>query len=253
MKIKSIDDFTLTECQEYLDTNPNGEFAQEVVQRMEYLQQIIARRSQRNNARWINEFNTEFNRHFATQRYEEAFAICLKYLSKVDRKAEIVEKANSVIPKLKNRIQLPSSVTVSYDWLIDQLELNGYDKMKYDGNSLRWQKSRIIIKTETKISEIISKCRINFAIRIICIPMLLCVTMLIAGVTEPIGRDLFYPHLRYPEYRETYNFYIMLIIGILCAMAFLYWWLLHYIKMHKEPKQLLRRIANIIIDNFSKQ
>ena len=30
MKIKSINDLTLAECQEYLDTNPNGEFAKNV-------------------------------------------------------------------------------------------------------------------------------------------------------------------------------------------------------------------------------
>lgn len=108
MKIKSIDDFTLTECQEYLDTNPNGEFAQEVVQRMEYLQQIIAQRSQQNNDRWINEFNTEFNRHCATQRYEEAFSVCLKYINNVDDKTVVLKKAKSIIYKLKNHIQIPS-------------------------------------------------------------------------------------------------------------------------------------------------
>lgn len=78
MKIKSINDFTLTECQEYLDTNSNGELAQEVAQRMEYLRQLKERKLQQDRARRINEFNTEFNRYYATQRYEDAFAICLK-------------------------------------------------------------------------------------------------------------------------------------------------------------------------------
>lgn len=40
MKIKSINDFTLAECQEYLDANPNGEFAKNVSERMLELSQI---------------------------------------------------------------------------------------------------------------------------------------------------------------------------------------------------------------------
>ena len=240
MKIKSVENFSLAECQEYLDTNSNGELAQEVVQRMEYLQQIIARRSQQNNDRWINEFNTEFNRHLATQRYEEAFAICLKYLSKVDRKAEIIEKANSVIPKLKNRIQLPSSVAISYDWLIDQLVLKGYDKMKYDGNSLKWKKSRILIKQQSKALEIICKCRAHLLIRILCVPILIFLAYLIAAGIIVLLLE--------------YNMLIIgLIIGILCSLVFLFLWLRTYIKMHKEPRLLLRRIANIVIDNLAKQ
>lgn len=257
MKIKSVENFSLAECQEYLDTNSNGELAQEVVQRMEYLQQIIARRSQQNNDRWINEFNTEFNRHFATQRYEEAFAICLKYLSKVDRKAEIVEKANSVIPKLKNRIQLPSSVDISYDWLIDQLVLKGYDKMKYDGNSLKWKKSRILIKQQPKALEIICKCRVHLLIRILCVPILIFLAYLIAaGIIGLLGYEILY-HICYDggywDYTGTELFYNMLIIGILCSLVFLFLWLRAYIKMHKEPRLLLRRIANMVIDNLVKQ
>lgn len=257
MKIKSVENFSLAECQEYLDTNPNGEFAQEVVQRMEYLQQIIARRSQQNNDRWINEFNTEFNRHFATQRYEEAFAICLKYLSKVDRKAEIVEKANSVIPKLKNRIQLPSSVAISYDWLIDQLVLKGYDKMKYDGNSLKWKKSRILIEQQPKALEIICKCRVHLLIRILCVPILIILAYLIAAGIILLGYEILYPICYdggyWGDYISTELFYNMLIIGILCSLVFLFLWLRAYINMHKEPRLLLRRIANIVIDNLAKQ
>ena len=133
MKIKSINDFTLTECQEYLDANPNGELAPEVVQRLEYLKQLKDRQQE------INDFNIEFNRYYANQRYEDAFSICLKYINNIDDKTVVLEKANPVIRKLKNRILLPSSVAISYDWLIDQLLLKGYDKMKYDGDSLKWQ------------------------------------------------------------------------------------------------------------------
>lgn len=257
MKIKSINDFTLAECQEYLDTNPNGELAQEVAQRMEYLRQLKDRKLQQDKARWINEFNTEFNRYSATQRYEEAFAICLKYINNVDDKTVVLEKANSVIPQLKKRIQLPSSVTISYDWLIDQLVLNGYDKMKYDGNSLKWHKCQVLLKTHTKTSEIISKCRINLLTRIICLPILIFITYsLFCFITAIIGGVMLFDNClggRYEDYGESEVFYIMLIIGIICSLVFMFLWLRTYIKMHKEPRLLLRRIANIIIDNLAKQ
>lgn len=246
MKLKSIDDFTLTECQEFLETNPNGEFAQQVIQRMKYLQQLKDWELQQNNYRKINEFNAEFNRHCATQRYEDAFAVCLKYVNNVDNKTAVLEKAKSIIPKLKNRIKLPSSVAISYDWLIDQLVLNGYDKMRYDENSLRWQKSKVIIKTD-KTSEIISKCRTNLAIQIICLPLLIFVTFFIFMLAISIGSELEkFGH-------ETLTISLMGIIGIVCSSVFLLWWLRAYIKMHKEPRLLLRRIANIIIENLAKQ
>lgn len=239
MKIKSINNFTLAECQEYLETNPNGEFAQQVIQRMKYLQQLKDWELQQDNYRKINEFNTEFNRHCATQRYEDAFAVCLKYVNNVDNKTAVLEKAKSIIHKLKNRIQLPSSVAISYDWLIDQLVLNGYDKMRYDENSLRWQKSKVIIKTD-KTSEIISKCRTNLAIQIICLPLLIFVTFFIFMLASIIGQEL-----------KVFD--LMCVIGIVCSSIFLLWWLRAYIKMHKEPRLLLRRIANIIIENLAKQ
>lgn len=257
MRIKSINDFTLAECQEYLDANPNGELAQEVAQRMEYLRQLKDRKLQQDKVRWINEFNTEFNRYYATQRYEDAFAICLGYIKNIDDKTVVLGKANSVIPKLNKSIQLPSSVTISYDWLIDQLVLKGYNKMKYDGDSLKWKKSRIIIKQKSKTSEIISKCKINLIMRIICLPILIFATYFLWGFTTfIIGGELLYHNCiggGYEDYIESEVFYQMLIIGITCALVFLFWWLRTYIKMHKEPRLLLRRIANIIIDNLAKQ
>lgn len=252
MKIKSINNFTLTECQEFLETNPNGEFAQQVIQRMKYLQQLKDWELQQDNYRKINEFNAEFNRHCATQRYEDAFAVCLKYVNNVDNKTAVLEKAKSIIPKLKNRIKLPSSVAISYDWLIDQLVLNGYDKMRYDENSLRWQKSKVIIKTD-KTSEIISKCRTNLAIRIICLPLLIFVTFCIYMlIFDAIGHELLYGGSYY-DYLASEASDLMCVIGIVCSSVFLLWWLRAYIKMHKEPRLLLRRIANIIIENLAKQ
>lgn len=257
MKIKSINDFTLAECQEYLDANSNGELAQEVVQRMEYLGQLKDRKLQQDKARWINEFNTEFNRYYATQRYKDAFAICLKYIKNIDDKTIVLGKANSVVSKLKKLIQLPSSVAISYDWLIDQLVLKGYDKMKYSGNSLKWKKSRILINQQSKALEIICKCRVHLLIRILCVPILIFVTaMVAASIIELLGHEILYRICFGGDYWGYYGtdlFYVMLIIGILCSLVFLFWWLRIYIKMHKEPRLLLRRIANIIIDNLAKQ
>ena len=241
MKIKSINDFTLAECQEYLDTNPNGEFAQEVVQRMEYLQQIIVRRSQQNNARWINEFNTEFNRHFATQRYEEAFAICLKYLSKVDRKAEIVEKANSVIPKLKNRIQLPSSVAISYDWLIDQLVLNGYDKMKYDGKSLDF--NYLSIRLTSDGSQQVVKISPNLAIRLLYSCILGCC---------PIGiLCLFIFSVLFFLYGEEGVDFPLWLLGVGWPVIILLVRLV--IKIGTSYNKTIHIVAQIIVEYLSKQ
>lgn len=254
MRIKSITDFTLAECEEYLAMNPNGELAQEVVHRMEYLKE---RKLPQDKTRLINEFDIEFNRHYATQKYEDAFAMCLKYINNIDDKTVVLEKAKLVIPKLKNRILLPSSVAISYDWLIDQLVLKGYDKMKYDGNSLKWQKSRIIIKQKSETSEIISTCRINLITRIICLPILIFVTFYLGAFTTlVIGGELLYDFCLglyvYDDYIGSQVFYLMLIIGIICALVFLFWWLRTYIKMNKEPRVLLRTIANIVIDNLAK-
>lgn len=76
MKIKSINDFTLTECQEYLDANPNGEFAKNVSERMLELSQI----NEVDKEECLDvqkEFIKQFNRLFATKRYSEAFLLCV--------------------------------------------------------------------------------------------------------------------------------------------------------------------------------
>ena len=64
MKIKSINDFTLAECQEYLDTNPNGEFAKNVSERVLELSQI----NEADKEECLDvqkEFIKQFNRLFA--------------------------------------------------------------------------------------------------------------------------------------------------------------------------------------------
>ncbi len=255
MKIKSINDFTLTECQEYLDANPSGELAPEVTQRLEYLKQLQDRKLQQDNIRKINEFNTEFNRNYATQQYEKAFSICLKYISDINNKKDIIEKAESVIPKLRNCIQIPSSITFSYDRLIDLLVLNGYNKMKYNENSLKLNKSLVKVQTKGKLLEITSRSRINpFFIFILTIIMVAITGLIIPLFAYPIGYSIYGDLYEWSwKYESSGHFEEMLGIGILFAFCFLIFWLsLFFDILYKQPKVLLRKIAHIIVDNLTK-
>ncbi len=230
MKIKSIENFSLEECQKYLEANTNGESAQEVVQRMEYLLHLKNRKSQQDNARRINEFNTEFNRYYATQRYEEAFAICLQYMNDAGDKATIIEKADLVIPKLKNRILLPSSISVSYDWLIDQLVLKGYNNMKYDGTTIKWKSSTVKLSINDSTTRITSECRINLFFRFV-IFIVLC--LLLVFIISFLHMDRFYG-----------------IVNSLIIIFFMIWGI--YGTILNQHKKLLRSIAQITIDYISK-
>lgn len=239
MKIKNINDLTLDECQEYLDENPNGELAQEVVQRLEYLQDIKNRELQQEHVRRINDFNIEFNRYYATQRYDGAFAICLKYICEAENKTEIIEKANIVIPKLKSNIQIPSSISISYDWLIDQLVLNGYNNMKYDGTMIKWKSSTIKLSNNNNTTKITSKCRINIFFRILIFIAFGFITGLIIGLSYELG---------YGSYEED----LILALGVSVAIAFFIIWISIYTQTLVQHKKLLRKISQITIDYFSK-
>ena len=234
MKIKSIDDFTLKECQEYLDTNPNGEFAQEVAERMEYLQQLKSRKMRQDNDRRINEFSKEFDRHCATQRYEEAFAVCLKYINNVDDKSAVLEKAKSIIHKLKNCIQLPSSMPISYDWLIDLLVLNGYSNMKYNGRYLKLNKALVKIHTKGKVQEI--TCRSN--------PLVLLVSVIIT-VGFLFIYDIFLPYFSI-VYMICIKNYFISDVEIYVVFCFLVFW---FIKTQKQTRAQLRKLAHIIVES----
>lgn len=233
MKIKSIDTFSLSECQEYLSTNSNGGDTQEVIDRMEHLRKLEERKLRQNAARKTDEFNTEFNRYYGTQRYPEAFAICLLYLNEVDNNAKVIEKANSVIPKLRNRIQIPSSISISYDWLIDQLVLKGYGKMKYDGRSLKWKMSVVQIFSKGKSTEIISKYRVN--------PVILTVIniLLLGAFWTLMTKVLFY------NFSDELPYWLVVISSFFTLI------LVVTKKIHRH-RHLLREIANIIIKHLSK-
>ena len=154
MRIKSITDFTLAECEEYLAMNPNGEYAKEVSERMKFLKFRAGSKQ-----KVLNEFQLDFNSYYINKQYEEAYFFCLQKFDVIDNKVEIIEKVNSIIPKLKNRILIPSQFFISYDRLIDLLLLNGYKhkELRCDGVSLVCGMSLIRIKNNKEdIIEIIS-------------------------------------------------------------------------------------------------
>ncbi len=256
MKIKNIDNLTLAECQEYMATNPNGENAQEVLERMEHLLKFKKEKQQEYSARKIHDFNTEFNRYYATQRYEEAFVICLQYMNDADDKATIIEKAGLVIPKLKNRILLPATVSVSYDWLIDQLVLNGYNNMKYDGTTIKWKSSTVKLSINNSRTRITSKCRINLFFRFVIFIVLCIITVaIISFLCNVIGPEIFSPYSDWSEnweYYHDYHYDEMLVLGIGVAIIFFIIWISTYAKILNQHKKLLRRIAQITIDYISK-
>ena len=149
-----LDDLTLAECQKYLAEDPHRKNAQKILERMEFLLQ---------EAVWKKDkFNIEFHRYFATQRYEEAFTLCLNYLHETDDRTTVLEKTNLVIPKLKNRIQIPLFIPVTYDWLIDQLVLRGYSNMTYGRTFLKWKMSCIKISAVGKATVITSNYRYRY-------------------------------------------------------------------------------------------
>lgn len=226
MEERLIDDFTIEDCQKYLANNPDGKYSREVIDIMTRLLQASAQKK--------NDFVTEFNRFFATQRYEEAFAICLKYLQESDDKAVALEKADQVILKLKDRIQVSTSNPISYDWLIDQLVLKGYDEMKYDQSVLIWKMVRVKLATAGDSTLITSKCLINQFFRTMLalfVTIFACMTasMLIFG----IGEDVMIP------------------VGIVLGILIFVFGMARIRKIGRQPEKMLRVIANIIVENIS--
>lgn len=226
MEERIIDDFTIEDCQKYLANNPDGKHSQEVFDIMTRLLQASAQRK--------NDFVTEFNRFFATQRYEEAFSICLRYLQESDDKAIALEKADHVIPKLKDRIQFSTTNPVSYDWLIDQLVLKGYDEMKYDQSGLIWKMVRVKLATVGESTLITSKCLINQFFRTILAMIVAVFACIVASsFIFGIGEDIMIP------------------VGIVLGILIYVFGMVRIRKIGRQPEKMLRVIANIIVENIS--
>ena len=135
MKIKSINDFTLAECQEYLDTNPNGEFAKNVSERMLELSQI--NEVYKEECLDVQkEFIKQFNRLFATKRYSEAFLLCVNSTANPLLSSCARDKGEFVMPFLQKKGVINVPDNISMDFIIDILINNGYGKLNLKKNGL---------------------------------------------------------------------------------------------------------------------
>lgn len=131
MKIKSIDNFTWEECNEYLNSNPNGEYVQKVLERMKYLSQSKERES--HNAH--EDFLKQFNRLYVTGKYNDAFLLCLNSINTPSISSSAYDNAKRVIPFLSQNGIIPVLNCINMDIIIDVLIENGYNKMQLRGDS----------------------------------------------------------------------------------------------------------------------
>lgn len=101
--------------------------------------------------------------------------------------------------------------------------------MKYNGNSLKWKISMIELSTNGSITSIRTKCCINTFFKIV-IFLVLCYTGLFGIGAVSFGYDL-----------------ATIVTIIFCII-----WISTYTKLLKQQRNLLRKIAQITIDYFSK-
>lgn len=81
-----------------------------------------------------SDFSVKFDRLYATQRYIEAFDLCLQNMDAA-YKGEVLLKAKTLLPQIKRKIEL-SGKTISYDDVIDIFSPLHY-KLKIQDNSLK--------------------------------------------------------------------------------------------------------------------
>lgn len=254
MTIKNIDNFSLEECNEYLCAHPNGALTQVVNERKQQLLMQLNNKQQKN----YEIFNTQYIRHCATQQYEDAFAICLKYLNSNEyKKADFLEKAKSIIPKLKNTLHLPSSsFQFSYEWLIDQLAAKGYSKMKFNGKFLKYKKSRIKIHSLESLKEIYQKynleprdftieCKSSLATRIFFYVILWLGTVSIFGIIYAIFKETSFGRSFFENGGDQGKLLISALITLPISTIVGY---IYHKKIYKKPRLLLRQIAQIIAE-----
>lgn len=178
MKIKSINDFTLAECQEYLDTNPNGEFAKNVSERMLELSQI----NEVDKEECLDvqkEFIKQFNHLFATKRYSEAFLLCVNSTANPLLSSCARDKGEFVMPFLQKKGVINVPDNISMDFIIDILINNGYGKLNLKKNGLLsiFPNVRIglqdnIITVKLPILLIVLACL--YPLCLITLPLLIC-------------------------------------------------------------------------------
>lgn len=127
MKIKNIENFTLEECQDYLDVNPDGELAYEISVRMEYLQGTLENKKKQE----LTDYEKEYRRLYATEQYAPAFFKSLYILCNYGEIKYVLKNAEEALkhisPHKYGAIASPkASVEIDNDWLIDLFSNNGY-------------------------------------------------------------------------------------------------------------------------------
>lgn len=233
MSFKSIDEFTIEECQNYIYDNPNGELIFQVRKRLEYLEAFDK------ISRWFDvnrkkeTFNEEFNRLRITKRWEEAFFLCLNNVNAIGNNQVMSEKANSIIPHLRKRVLLPLSMPVTYDMLIDELSLRGETYIKLNGSDLLLNLNKIHISSGTDKTEILIGSIFPIWLRIIGWGILLYLILLLVGFTVTIGNNDF-----------------PLILAI--PMAIIGWTIFYFVVrvMIKSRNSTVSKIAKIIVERY---
>lgn len=138
MKIKSINDFTLAECQDYLNANPNGEFAQKVSERIQELYQINEVKKEEYDEAYnqYHAFIKQFNHLFVTKQYSDAFILCLNASANPLLSSCARDKGEFLIPYLQRTGTIHVQDNIGMDFIIGILINNGYTKLKLQKNGL---------------------------------------------------------------------------------------------------------------------
>lgn len=141
MKIKSIDDLTLEECQQFITENPNSSDMPEVVKRMNFL--LINQANDTTDIEYEN-FVVKFRRLEVVQNYHDAFLLVLAMLrtTKTNKRKEICDLGIKILETNIRKIwkwsslwgygelQLDFDYGCSSDWLTDRAIEAQFTKVK---------------------------------------------------------------------------------------------------------------------------
>ena len=178
------------------------------------------------------EFDTLFSRYCATQRYEDAFVVCLQYMQTTMDNDYVRKKAKTIVSKVKGNFIVPVK-GITYEWLIDQLVAKGFSDMKFKNNSLRWKSSIIKLETNRKTTSIIVKRRSLF-IRMVLFLVLAFASFMLGGAV---------------------GVYIISPDPTASAFVFLFLFLIFYIVrsniINKQHRKLISQMTDILFEHMS--
>lgn len=141
MKIKSINDFTLKECQQFIADNPNSSEKSEVIKRMNFL--LINQANDTTDIEY-EDFLVRLRRLEVVQNYHDAFLLVLSTLrsSTIKRKKDICAHGIKILETNIRKIwkwssflgygelKLDYDYSCSSDWLIDRAIETQFTKVK---------------------------------------------------------------------------------------------------------------------------